>query len=127
MNLEKVIFGFFTILACTLNFGFFVGDMDRPEMHHPSELFAAIVVNLIALVIKFGDRTQLGATHLATSLVANLQLVAASLIWLWTVHLQGKAVDGETMAIMVSMSGGALLANLVSVTLLIGETLRQGR
>ena len=72
-------------------------------------------------------RKPLGATLLATSLVANLQLVAASLIWLWTVHLQGKAVDGETMAIMVSMSGGALLANLVSVTLLIGETLRQGR
>ena len=127
MNLEKVIFGFFTIFACTLNFGFFLGELDQPLLHHPSELFAAIVVNLIALVIKFGDRTQLGATHLATSLVANLQLVAASLIWLWTVHLQGKAVDGETMAIMVSMSGGALLANLVSVTLLIGETLRQGR
>ena len=24
MNLEKVIFGFFVILACTLNFGFFI-------------------------------------------------------------------------------------------------------
>ena len=127
MNLEKVIFGFFTILACTLNFGFFLGDMDQPLMHHPSELFAAIVVNLIALVIKFGDRTQLGATHLATSLVATLQLLAASLIWLFTVQLSGGTMDTETMAIIVSMSGGALLANLVSVTLLIGETLRQGR
>jgi hypothetical protein len=127
VNLEKVIFGFFTIFSFTLNFGFFLGDMATPSLHHPSELFAAIVINLIALVIKFGDRTQLGATHLATSLVANLQLVAASLLWLWTVHLQGKAMDGETMAIIVSMSGGALLANLVSVTLLIGETLRQGR
>ncbi len=127
MNLEKVIFGFFTILACTLNFGFFVGDLDKSWLHHPSELFAAIVVNLIALVIKFGDRTQLGATHLATSLVATLQLLAASLIWLWTVHLQGEAMSEERMAIIVSMSGGALLANFVSVTLLIGETLRQGR
>jgi hypothetical protein len=127
VNLEKVIFGFFTILACTLNFGFFLGDMDTPWMHHPSELFAAIVINLIALVIKFGDRTQLGATHLATSLVATLQLLAASLIWLWTVYLQGEVMSGETMAIIVSMSGGAFLANLVSVTLLIGETLRQGR
>lgn len=127
MNLEKVVFGFFTIFACTLNFGFFLGDMDRPEMHHPSELFAAIVVNLIALVIKFGDRTQLGATHLATSLVATLQLLAASLIWLWTVQFQGRAIDPEAMSIIVSMSGGALLANLVSVTLLLGETLRQGR
>lgn len=127
MNLEKVIFGFFTILACTLNFGFFLGDMDRPELHHPSELFAAIIVNLITLVIKFGDRTQLGATHLATSLVATLQLLAASLVWLWTAQLQGKAMDAGTMAVIVSLSGGALLANLVSITLLIGETLRQGR
>ena len=127
MNLEKVIFGFFTILACTLNFGFFVGDIEHPEMHHPSELFAAIVVNLIALVIKFGDRTQLGATHIATSLVACLQLVAASLVWVWTVQISGQVMDGEAMAGIVSMSGGALLANLVSVALLIGETLRQGR
>lgn len=27
MNLEKVIFGFFIILAMTLNFGFFVGEL----------------------------------------------------------------------------------------------------
>ncbi|MDE2371334.1 MAG: hypothetical protein KGN16_20365 [Burkholderiales bacterium] len=67
MNLEKVIFGFFISFSCTLNFGFFVGAIDRPERHHPTELFAAIVVNLIATVLKFGDRTQLGATHLATS------------------------------------------------------------
>lgn len=127
MNLEKVIFGFFTILACTLNFGFFLGDMSLPEQHHPSELFAAIVINLITLLIKFGDRTQLGATHLATSLVANLQLLAGSLIWLWTVQLQGQAMEPRVMTVIVSLSGGALLANLVSVTLLIGETLRQGR
>jgi hypothetical protein len=31
------------------------------------------------------------------------------------------------MATIVSLSGGALLANLVSVTLLIGETLRSSR
>src|SRR5690348_5970769 len=83
MNLEKVIFGFFIILACTLNFGFFIGDLERPELHHPMELFAAVVVNLIATVLKFSDRTQLGTTHLATSLVASLQLLAASLVWVW--------------------------------------------
>ncbi len=27
MNLEKVIFGFFIVLAMTLNFGFFLGEM----------------------------------------------------------------------------------------------------
>ena len=27
MNLEKVVFGFFVLLAATLNFGFFIGDI----------------------------------------------------------------------------------------------------
>ena len=91
MNLEKVIFGFFIIFACTLNFGFFIGDIERPELHHPMELFAAVVVNLIATVLKFGDRTQLGATHLATSLVASFQLVAASMVWVWRLYVVGRA------------------------------------
>ena len=127
MNLEKVVFGFFIILACTLNFGFFIGELERPELHHPMELLAAVVVNLMVTVLKFGDRTQLGATHLATSLVATFQLIAASLVWVWRLYVVGLPVDGEIMAVIVSLSGGALLANLFSVILLLGETLRQGR
>ena len=30
MNLEKVVFSFFMILALTLNFGFFIGEVDNP-------------------------------------------------------------------------------------------------
>jgi Ca2+/H+ antiporter, TMEM165/GDT1 family len=127
MNLEKVVFGFFIILSCTLNFGFFIGDIERPDLHHPMELFAAVVVNLIATVLKFGDRTQLGATHLATSLVASLQLIAAAMVWVWQLYVVGAPLDGELTAVVVSLSGGALLANLFSVVLLVGETLRQGR
>jgi hypothetical protein len=127
VNLEKVIFGFFIIFACTLNFGFFVGDIDRPELHHPFELFAAVVVNMVATVIKFGDRTQVGATHLATSLVATFQLIAASLVWAWQLYVAKMPMTGEMIAVVVSLSGGALLANVVSVILLLGETLRQGR
>ena len=81
MNLEKVVFGFFVLLAATLNFGFFIGDIADPALHNVYELFAAIVVSLIATVLKFGDRTQIGAVHLATSLVADLQLIAAALVW----------------------------------------------
>ena len=58
MNLEKVIFGFFIVFAATLNFGFFIGDIDTPVHHEIYELFAAVVVNLIATVLKFGDRTR---------------------------------------------------------------------
>ena len=45
MNLEKVVFGFFVLLAATLNFGFFVGDISDPTLHNVYELYAAVVVN----------------------------------------------------------------------------------
>jgi hypothetical protein len=122
MNLEKVVFGFFVLLAATLNFGFFIGDMSDPELHNVYELFAALVVSLIATVLKFGDRTQIGAVHLATSLVADLQLVAATMTWAWAVHVSAEGLTASATASMVSLSGGALLANVVSVVLLVVET-----
>ena len=127
MNLEKVIFGFFIILACTLNFGFVIGDLDRIDLHHPSELFAALVVNLIATVLKFGDRTQIGAVHLSTSLVADLQLFAAALVWGYAAHITPEGLTPEMTARVVSLSGGALFANVVSVIILISETIMQRR
>lgn len=124
MNLEKVIFGFFILLAATLNFGFFIGDMTDPTLHSVYGLAAAIAVSLIATVLKFGDRTQLGAVHLATSLVADLQLIAAAVIWTWAASVSPNGIlSGEHMAQVVSMSGGALLANLISVVLMVSETI----
>lgn len=122
MNLEKVVFGFFVLLAATLNFGFFVGDIGDADVHNPWELFLALVVGLIATILKFGDRTQLGAVHLATSLVAMLQLFAAAVMWVWAVQVSPEGLDRHMTASVVSLSGGALLANFVSVALLIIET-----
>ena len=127
MNLEKVVFGFFIILAATLNFGFFIGEFENPNHHHVYELFAAIVVNLIATVLKFGDRTHIGAVHLATSLVADLQLIAAALVWGWAVYIAGDGLTPYVMASVVSLSGGALLANLISIVILITETVMMRR
>ena len=122
MNLEKVVFGFFVLLAATLNFGFFIGDISNPELHNVYELFAAIVVNLIATVLKFGDRTQIGAVLLATSLVADLQLIAAAAVWGYVVYVSTEGLDAAATASVVSLSGGALVANVVSVVLLLVET-----
>ncbi|MDR2016630.1 MAG: DUF6394 family protein [Burkholderiales bacterium] len=127
MNLEKVIFGFFVILACTLNFGFFVGEIDVIHAHNATELFAALIVNIVVVILKIGDRTQIGALQMATSLAATLQLVLSSLVWLWQVQISGQAMDAPTMSTIVSLAGGALLANIISVILLIGESLRQTR
>jgi len=122
MNLEKVIFGFFIVLAATLNFGFVYGDPANPEHHHLWEFFAAFVVNLIATALKFGDRTQIGAIHLSTSLVADLQLIAAAITWAVAVHVTGEGMTPSVMSSVVSLSGGALFANIVSVIILIIET-----
>ncbi|RBY79766.1 hypothetical protein DQ238_08945 [Geodermatophilus sp. TF02-6] len=122
MNLEKVVFGFFVLLAATLNFGFFIGDISDPALHNHYELFAAVVVSFIATVLKFGDRTQLGAVHLSTSLVADLQLIGASLLYGYAEYVSSAGMTPAWTASVVSLSGGALLANLVSVVLLVVET-----
>jgi len=127
MNLEKVIFAFFIVFAATLNFGFFIGDIGRPELHNIYELFAAIVVNMIATVLKFGDRTQIGAVLLSTSLVADIQLIAAAILWTIVVHVTGTGMTTANTASVVSLSGGALLANIVSLIMLIVETVMMRR
>jgi hypothetical protein len=123
VNLEKVVFAFFIVLALTLNFGFFIGDIDNPDHHSALELAAALAVSLIATVLKFGDRSQMGAVLLATSLVADLQLLLASFLWGYAAYVSPDGVTPPVIVHVVSLSGGALLANLVSVVLLVAETI----
>ena len=125
MNLEKVIFGFFIVLALTLNVAFVVGEMSNPAHHNIWLLFAAIVVNLVATVLKLGDRSQVGALLLATALVADLQLGASALIW--TFADSNPALSATTITTIVSLAYGALVANVVSVALLVSDTLISGR
>lgn len=122
MNLEKVIFAFFIVLALTINFGFFIGDIDNPVHHNVYELYAAIVVSIIATVLKFGDRTHLGAVLLATSLVADLQLIIAAVVWAMVERISETGMTPHAMAAIVSLSGGAVIANVTSVVLLVTET-----
>ncbi len=122
MNLEKVVFGFFVLLAATLNFGYVTGDIGNPQHHSIWELYAAVVVNLIATVLKFGDRTQIGAIHLASSLVADIQLIGAAASWIYATQVTPADLTTQEMTNVVSLALGALLANTVSVVLLIIET-----
>ena len=81
------------------------------------------MVNLIATVLKFGDRTHLGAVLLATSLVADLQLLVAAAVWGIAIYGTAAAANTEALVAVVSLSGGALLANIISVVLLVIETM----
>jgi hypothetical protein len=126
MNIHKIISGFFFILSMTLNFGFFYGDPTIITQHSSWELFFTIIVNLIATTMKLGDKTQLGAVLLATSLVADLQLILSATVW--AVALYGlKNFNVTTSVTIVSLAGGALLANLISVILFIADTIKSKR
>ena len=126
MNMHKIVSGFFFIFAMTLNFGFFYGNPEVLIDHSAYELFAAIVINLIATVLKLGDKTQLGSVLLATSLVADIQLIASATIWAFALYVLNDFGKEATTAI-VSLSGGALLANVVSVILFISDTVKSKR
>ncbi len=125
MNLNRVFFAFFVLLALSLNYGFFVGDMDNPEHHSVYELFGAVVINLIATVLKFGERSHIGALLLASSLVADVGLLAAAAVMGYATHVAGNPAVWTPLE--VSLAGGALTANIVSVTLMVIEasTLRR--
>ncbi|MDO5499124.1 MAG: DUF6394 family protein [Propionibacteriaceae bacterium] len=126
MNLEKVVFGFFVLLAATLNFGYVIGDLTDPEQHNVYELYAAVIVNVIATILKFGDRTQIGAIHLATSLVASIQLILAAGTWIYADQVLHE-MDTHHLSSVVSLAIGACLANFVSIILLVSETMSHRR
>jgi len=123
VNLEKVIFGFFIVLSLTLNVGFVLGEYNNPAHHSVFELFADVVVNLIATGLKLGDRSQIGAVLLATSLVANFELIAAALQWTFAVHITGSGITPDDIASIIFLASGALVANIISVVILVSETL----
>ncbi len=60
--------------------------------------------------------------HLATSLVADLQLIGAALMFGYATYISTAGMTAAWTSSVVSLSGGALLANLISVVLLVVET-----
>ena len=127
MNLERVIFGFFIILALSLNLGFVTGHMDDSTHHNPWLLFAALMVGLITSGLKLGDRSQIGALVLAASLVANLLLMIAVSVWAISEGGMEQTTTPGLMVTIVSLGYGALVANIVSVSVLVSDTLMSRR
>ena len=126
MNLERVIFGFFIMLALALNFIFVMGDIDDVKHHSVWILTIAILINLVATGLKLGDRTQVGALLLASSLVADLLLITARVVWV-VAESDSADLDPAAMVSIVSIASGALVANLTSTVILIGDTLMSRR
>ena len=127
MNLEKVVFGFFIVLALTLNVDFVIGEIQNPQHHNLWVLFAAILVNLIATGLKLGDHSQMGAVLLSTSLVANLQLILAALVWKLSTDSDAAGPSPDVVVHIVGLASGALVANIISVVMVVTDTLMSRR
>jgi hypothetical protein len=127
MNLERVVFGFFIFLALALNFVFISGDFDNPAHHSVWILTFAILINLIATGLKLGDRSHVGALLLAASLVADVLLICARVFWVVAASGDSTSLSPVAMVTVVSLANGALLANLMSVVMLVGDTLLSRR
>jgi len=127
MNFERVIFGFFILLALTLNVVFVVGDIDAAAHHNVWVLTIAIIVSLIATGLKLGDRSQVGAILLSASLVADVLLIGARVVWIIVEEDPQLGPSPQDMVTIVSMAMGALVANVVSTAVLIGDTLMSRR
>ena len=127
MNLERVVFGFFIIFALTFNLVFVIGELDNPAHHSVWILTIAIMVNLIATSLKLGDRSQVGALLLAASLVADTLLISARVVWIVVESDTATGLSPESMVSIVSLAIGALVANVISVVILIGDTLMSRR
>lgn len=122
MNLKEVIYGFFLLLAFTSNFNFFYsyhGEFSTPNI---IILVIAIVLNVLVTFQKLNDDHHLGAVFLSTSIVALIQLLLAAFILYYFNYY--SFIDEEITKSIVSLSGGALLANTLSIVMYIIYTLK---
>jgi len=127
MNFERVVFGFFIVLTLSLNVAFVAGGVETAEHHNVWILTFAIIVNLVAIGLKLGDRSQTGALLLASGLVAGLLLIAARVVWIVAEPAGGGGPGPGDMADIVSIASGALVANIIATAILVGDTLLSRR
>jgi Ca2+/H+ antiporter, TMEM165/GDT1 family len=127
MNFERVVFGFFIILTLSLNSAFVAGGVETSPHHNVWILTFAIIVNLVAIGLKLGDRSQTGALLLASGLVAGLLLITARVVWIVVEPVGGGGPGPGEMANIVSIARGALVANIVATVILVGDTLLSRR
>ena len=123
MNLERVVFGFVIILALSFTFAFVMGDIDSASHHNVWILTIAILINLIATCLKLGDRSQVGTLLLASSLVVDVLLITARVIWVTAENQTALGPSPESMTNIVSLAAGALVASFITVIVLVGDTL----
>ena len=105
MDWGKVVYIFFSLMSLTTTAGF---------IYEPNEiaLFLAAGVNVISTILKIGVRNLLAAELLASSLVADLHLIPAFIVYTFTNNLN----------LAIGLAIGAVVANVYSITLALIES-----
>ena len=104
MNWGRVVHVFFTLMSFTTIAGYLY-------MHSGVALFVAASINLISTLLKIGVRNLLSTELFAASVVADLHLIPAFIIY----------IVNPNMNLIYSLVIGAGLANLFSIFLTIIE------
>ncbi len=128
MDLSKVGYSFLIILALTLNFCFFWGEYNYVENNHFSLLLTAAIVNTLCVHFIFKRNTKTKEKFafkgreilIATGLVASVQLWMTIVVWFLSTKF-GLIEPSSTR--IISLSGGALLANFITTCIVVLDTL----
>ncbi len=107
MDWGKVIYIFFSLMSLTTTAGFLYD-------HNAVALFIAAGVNVISTILKIGVRNLLSAELLASSLVADLHLIPAFIVYTFTNNVE----------LAIALAIGAVVANLFAVALALIESAR---
>ena len=105
MDWGKVTYIFFSLMSLTTTAGFLYEDT-------AVALFIAASVNIISTILKIGVRNLLAAELLASSLVADLHLIPAFLVYTMS----------DNIDLAVGLAIGAVVANTFSVALALIES-----
>ena len=105
MDWGKVTYIFFSLMSLTTTAGFLYEA-------NAVALFIAASVNIISTILKIGVRNLLAAELLASSLVADLHLIPAFIVYTFT--------DNVNLAIGLAI--GAVVANVFSIALALIES-----
>jgi len=105
MDWGKVTYIFFSLMSLTTTAGFVYEDT-------AIALFIAASVNIISTILKIGVRNLLSAELLASSLVADLHLIPAFLVY----------TISNNLNLAIGLAIGAIIANIYSVALALIES-----
>ncbi|PSM52508.1 putative membrane protein [Campylobacter blaseri] len=108
MNWGRVVHVFFALMSLTTIAGYLY-------MHSGVSLFIAASVNLISTLLKIGVKNILSAELFATSLVADLHLIPAFIIY----------IVSQDMILIYSLVISAGVANIFSMILTIVEAAKE--